>query len=126
MGDNNYQTWISSVATLAGLWAIVSPFVLGASGIWIWNNVLTGAIIAGLAGFLTMQVGEDSAGLGFLGGFAVLAGVWLAAAPFVFAVTASLPIASNILTGLVIVLAIVYVVYDESSVSRSSPSRPTT
>lgn len=41
----------AGLAGLAGVWALLSPFVLGASGPLLWSNVVGGLVVVALLGY---------------------------------------------------------------------------
>jgi len=47
----------SGLATILGLWSIVTPFVYASSTTMLWSDVISGIIIAVLAGYDTYVLG---------------------------------------------------------------------
>ena len=41
----------AGLAGLGGVWALLSPFVLGASGPLLWSNVVVGVVVVALLGY---------------------------------------------------------------------------
>ncbi len=70
----------STVGILAGLWLIISPFILGNSGVStvMWNEIIFGVIVAVLAG---IQMASTETRWPSWINFVV--GLWLILAPFV-------------------------------------------
>lgn len=71
----------SGFVVLAGLWLMLSPFVLGHGdrSAAMWNEVVVGAIVLVLAGIRVARP-DRFAGLSWVN---LIAGLWLIAAPFV-------------------------------------------
>jgi hypothetical protein len=78
---NNQGTWASGLNVIAGLWLLISPWVLGFTDTQnaLWNNVILGIAIAIIAfiragGWYTPQ---------WLGWLNLILGIWVFIAPFV-------------------------------------------
>jgi 4-amino-4-deoxy-L-arabinose transferase-like glycosyltransferase len=73
--------WLSWVAFLAGLWLIVSPFLLGyrSTNGAMSNDVLIGVIVAVLALIMIVWARQTASWLPWI---AALVGIWEIAAPF--------------------------------------------
>lgn len=126
MPTTDYRAYVSGIATVGGLWAILAPFLLSVGGAFRWSNVIVGAAVALLAGFATYRAEESDFAIALVAGIAVLGGLWLVVAPFVFVVTATEPLASNVLTGIVVALLSAYRLYLSSDTSVEGFGRPTT
>lgn len=78
--------WLAGINGLLGLWLIAAPFIFSAPVGDLWNDVVVGALVAGLAGYNYYReangqtVSQGSAALN------TLLGLWLIVAPFVFGV----------------------------------------
>jgi hypothetical protein len=79
-------TWLSWLAFLAGLWLIVSPFILGYSDLQsaTTNDVVVGVVVAALA-LITVIWGRATAS--WLLWIVALVGIWEIAAPFILRYT---------------------------------------
>lgn len=52
--------WTSGLSGLLGLWMIVAPFVYGSAGIALWSDVLSGIVVAVLAGYNAYEASESA------------------------------------------------------------------
>ncbi|HLH21268.1 MAG TPA: SPW repeat protein [Chloroflexota bacterium] len=100
--------WASGLNVLAGIWLIISPWVLGFSRTdvpMMWNNVIFGIIAAILAG-IRAGGAYDAPWLSWIN---VLIGIWLFISAFVFATMAMpTPFWNNVILGIIVfVLGIV-------------------
>lgn len=43
--------WIASVLALLGVWLFFAPFLLGVSGLLLWNDVVVGVLVTAFAGY---------------------------------------------------------------------------
>lgn len=75
-------TTASGLNILAGLWLIISPFVLGYSALrgTMWNDIIVGIIVAVVAAVKIFR-GRD---LPWLSWINVVLGIWLILSPFIF------------------------------------------
>lgn len=90
MGGSNGAGWL---AALVGIWVLISPFFWGATsgtglwgggGAWLyWSNVISGIVIAILAGY-SVRSGNAQAGW-----IAALVGIWVLITPFFWGVSGS-------------------------------------
>jgi len=95
--------WTSGTNLVAGIWLILAPFILGYSAVTgaLWNDILVGLAITGLAWARVAKPLENEAASWTN---AVL-GVWLLAAPFALGYTATAAAMWNdIVVGLVVVV----------------------
>lgn len=71
----------NGILVLVALWLIVSPFILGYAGIEaaLWNSVIVGVVIAGIALFRAFSPESPS----WLSWISAVLGLWLIIAPFV-------------------------------------------
>lgn len=78
--------WAGGLAAAVGLWVLITPFFWGGDGgagtiNWLfWSNVVSGIVIAGLAGYAASQSSSKQAD--GASGVAALAGVWVLITPF--------------------------------------------
>lgn len=96
-------TTASGLNILAGLWLIISPFVLGYSALrgTMWNDVIVGIIIALIAAGKLFR-GRD---LQWLSWINVVLGLWLIISPFVFGNSGNTRVLYNeIIVGIVVVV----------------------
>ncbi|MBX5493500.1 MAG: SPW repeat protein [Chloroflexi bacterium] len=94
--------WASGLNVIAGLWLIISPWVLGFSRYddrMMWNNVIFGIVAAILAGIRAGGAYE----VPWLSWINVLVGIWLFISAFIFA-NPSLPAPfwNNIILGVIV------------------------
>ena len=89
----------NGITILAGLWLIISPFVLNEGSIQVWlNSIVFGVVVAVLATILTFSRFE-SVELSWVN---LILGVWIAISPFIFRATSSSTSMADLVTGLVI------------------------
>lgn len=113
--------WTSWIAPLVGLWVIVSPFVLEgslASGLPMWSTLVGGLailVLAGAAAYTRRTSSETETGTPgeYSGWIAALAGLWLAASPFVVtgSIGASTAMWSTIVGGALALILAAYAGY---------------
>ena len=86
--DQDRTMWLSWVAFVAGLWLIVSPFILRYSGSTspTRNDMIVGVIVAVLA-FITAVWNRSTAS--WLSWIIAIVGIWEIAAPFILGYTDS-------------------------------------
>ncbi|HXT11926.1 MAG TPA: SPW repeat protein [Candidatus Angelobacter sp.] len=97
---------------ILGIWVVISPFVLGFSGVENakWNNIATGGAVALLA--LSRRAGGGSGVLN------ILLGGWLIASAFVLQLNGT-PFWNNIIIGICIVIVALI-----GSASTRTPAAP--
>jgi hypothetical protein len=89
----------NGVTILAGLWLIVSSFVLNEGSIQVWlNSIVFGVVVAVLATIMTFSRFE-SVELSWVN---LILGLWIIIAPFVFRASSSSTIVADVITGIVI------------------------
>lgn len=87
----SFPKWASWLATIVGLWLVVSPFVLSgaiAEGTPMWSTTISGLAVLLLAGYgaysLRTDVETETNTAGEVSGWiAAVVGIWLLASPFV-------------------------------------------
>jgi hypothetical protein len=107
----------STLNVLAGIWLIISPFILAYSGLRVamWDTLLVGIVILVFA-WVRAASPALHVGLSWLN---LLLGIWLIVSPFVLGYVANRPALWND-TGLGIIVAVLAIV----SIVASSPARP--
>jgi len=107
MVDFNRNTYTANATTasglnvIAGIWLIISPFVVGFSDLFnpMWNNIIVGIAVLILAGIRA----ADPARNVVLSWINFLLGIWLIISPFAFQVSASPRILwNNIILGIIV------------------------
>lgn len=104
--------WPIGIAALFGVWLFVSPFVVGASGAHLWNDVVVGAVVAILGAYS----GYTRAGSRGASGLVTLLGLWSIVTPFVYAGGSGM-LWSDVISGIVVA---VLAGYDTYAVGASS------
>jgi hypothetical protein len=102
---------------LAGIWLIISPWVVGftATPVAVWNTVILGIVILVLAAARLGSVGTT--GLSWIN---LLLGIWLIISPFVLNFGASvLGMRNDVIVGILVVLFSLWAV-------ATTAGRPTT
>jgi len=93
------------IVALAGLWTLVSPFILNFSDLTsaMWNAIIVGILLIALGGWAALykDVNTDKV----LDWINVVLGLWLIASPFVLGYsTMAAALWSSIITGLVVIV----------------------
>jgi len=96
-------TTASGLVLVAGLWLIISPFVLGYSSVTAatWGSIIVGIIIATIAAVRAFRPGEVI----WLSWVNVVLGVWLVLTPFIYGLSGDARVLYNhIIVGLIVVV----------------------
>lgn len=109
-------TWMSWLAALAGLWVLVTPFVLSGpvdSGAVLWSNVIAGGLVVGCAAYTAYRLRSTAEAVTWQqwsGWLAAVIGLWVLASPFVLTgtVATSSVMWSNVIAGILILVLAVY------------------
>ncbi|HLX70241.1 MAG TPA: SPW repeat protein [Verrucomicrobiae bacterium] len=85
------------VNVILGVWVVISPFVLGFSGMkeMMWNNIATGGAIFLLA--LGSSTGRGGSSL-----LNVLLGIWMVISPFVLGASRPIAVWNNVILGTIV------------------------
>jgi hypothetical protein len=109
--------WLGGISALAGLWLIISPFVLGlASTSSYWN-----AIVIGLAVLILGSYQMSQPHLTWPSWATFIAGLWLVASPYMFNPAETAAYTNAVVSG--ILVAIVALVAASSNVATTSEDR---
>ena len=111
--------WLTGVVALVGLWIAASAAVYETSTVAQWNNLVTGAAIALLAGYgfyrlmrrYRPDVGSTS--------LAALLGAWAVAAPFLLAYTSDALVWSTMASGIAVAVLSGYNAYESRRTERA-------
>ena len=113
------HAWASALNALAGIWLVVSAFLLGFApdSRAVWNAVIVGVLI-GLIAACRMVAGHRLAWLGWIN---VLLGAWTMASPWIFRYTDVVDALWNsvVIGGLVMILSCLGLSASESARPRS-------
>lgn len=94
--------WASSLNIIAGIWLIISPFVLlYSSGTARINDIVLGIVIGVFALIRALSPGNPTVGLSWLN---VLWGVWLIIASFVLGYTSPVARTNEIILGIIVLI----------------------
>jgi hypothetical protein len=87
---------------LAGLWLVVAPFILGFAGeqAALWSTVISGLVVGVLAASRSMGEGYQYVWPNWV---SLLAGIWLAAAPFVLGFVSTVAVWNSAILGLIVI-----------------------
>lgn len=130
-GEPEGQKWLSGIASLIGLWILLSPFAYEAAASTLWNNVIVGAAILLLAGYNYYRIVNGYSTSTGVMSLALLLGLWTIVAPFAFAgefaidavadagVAAEGFVWSNVVSGVLAALIAAYVAY---TAGREAPT----
>lgn len=97
------MTTANGLNILAGLWLIISPFVLGYSMLrnTMWNDIIVGIIIAVIAAAKVSRARNVQ----WLSWVNAVLGVWLILSPFIFGASGNTRVLYNeIIVGIVVVV----------------------
>ena len=96
----------SGINIAAGIWTILSPYILGFAAITaaLTNNIIVGIIIGVLA-LIRVYTPESSGGLSWIN---LLLGIWLIASPFILGITSLAVIWNNIILGVIVAVMAVW------------------
>lgn len=125
MAPEDFTEYVSGIAVLAGLWAIVAPFVWAIEGALLISNVVGGAAVAVLAGFAGYRAFDGELVHGAVPGLALLGGLWLLASPFVFAPGVGAFLISNVVAGVLIAVLAGLVLYAGAEFGAALGGEPT-
>ncbi|APW98486.1 hypothetical protein CHINAEXTREME_12190 [Halobiforma lacisalsi AJ5] len=121
--DSEGMKWISGIASIVGLWILVSPFVFESTEAVIWNNVIVGAAVFLFAGYNYYRlVSALPTSVGVMS-LAALLGLWTAAAPFAFEIGSQTLLWSNVVAGVLALIFAGYLAYAGRSVRTGTPAR---
>lgn len=112
------EKWASGINVLAGLWFIAVPFWFGSTSSQLWSGVVSGVVVACLAGYDYYRESDGEAASEWAAGISGLFGLWMIASPFVFAAGSAL-LWSDVIAGIVVACLGAYNVYDAEQVSAS-------
>ncbi|EMA37357.1 SPW repeat domain-containing protein [Halobiforma nitratireducens] len=121
-GDSESRKWISGIASVVGLWILISPFVLESAEAAVWNNVIVGAAILLLAGYNYYRIVTDHPTSVGVMALAAILGLWTAVAPFAFEIGSETLLWSNVVAGVLGLLLAGYVAYAGRSVRAGAPT----
>ena len=99
---NNQVKVASGLNILAGIWLILSPFILGYSYITgaLWNDIIIGAAVLILAAVREWGKTEETTWASWVN---LVLGIWLIIAPFVIGYSAeSTPLWNDVLLGILV------------------------
>jgi len=90
----------SGINVVAGVWLILSPYILGFAAISaaLANSVITGIIIGVLA-LIRVYTPKTSASLSWIN---LILGVWLIAAPFILGITSMVAVWNSVILGIIV------------------------
>jgi len=91
----------SSLNVIAGIWLIISPFILSFNGLQpaLWNTLIVGIIVVILAG---IRAGNPTLYVG-LSWLNLLLGIWLIVAPFLLMYSGfQVPLWNDIILGIIV------------------------
>lgn len=112
---------IAGVNALLGLWLIAAPFWLGAPPIDLWNDVIVGILIAGIAGYNWYRKDQEVSRSG--AGFNALLGLWLIVGPFLYGVSGVL-LWNDVIVGAIVAslagYAVAYVGEEDASAGTAT------
>lgn len=76
--------WVSALLALLGLWMVAQAFLIDLVAAQFWNDVIVGLLLAAIGTYnYSRRAGEHAGNVG-AAAVAVLIGLWLIAAPFLF------------------------------------------
>lgn len=87
--------WLSALIAILGVWMIGQALGLELTDAQFWNDVLVGALLIGVGAYNYSRRAGERFGNAAVAIIAVLAGVWLIAAPFVLGADSGLTETTN-------------------------------
>jgi hypothetical protein len=100
--DKTNTRWASSLNVLAGIWLIVSPYILGFSTSSLrLNDIYVGIVIGALALIRAIVVTQSSRWLSWVN---MVLGAWLIVSPFILHFTYAIHIWNDIILGILVIL----------------------
>lgn len=97
--------WLNWLVAVAGLWQLVSPFILNYSDLTVamWNAIIVGVVLIVLGAWAALNKEARSGRI--LDWISAILGVWLVASPFVLGYSATATAMwNNIIVGLVVLV----------------------
>jgi len=76
--------WVSALLALLGVWMIAQAFLVDLVAAQLWNDVIVGFLLAAIGTYNYSRRADERAGNLAAAAVAVLLGLWLIAAPFLF------------------------------------------
>ncbi|HEY3524197.1 MAG TPA: SPW repeat protein [Candidatus Limnocylindrales bacterium] len=111
---NDQVTWASGLSVIAGLWLLISPWVLGFSDMQspMWNAVILGIVIAVLA-FIRAGGWYSAVGLAWIN---LVLGIWVFISPWVLGFSdRQAPLWDALVVGVVVVVLSAWSVWASSA-----------
>jgi|AntRauTorcE11898_2_1112593.scaffolds.fasta_scaffold01908_1 hypothetical protein len=93
---NEGGKWLSALIAILGVWMIGQAFGVELTDAQFWNDVLVGALLIGVGAYNYSRRAGERFGNAAVALIAVLAGVWLIAAPFVLGADSGLTETTNV------------------------------
>ncbi|MFD1645285.1 SPW repeat domain-containing protein [Haloarchaeobius litoreus] len=87
--------WLSALIALLGLWMIAQALGLTLTEAQFWNDVLVGALLVGVGGYNYSRQADERFANVAVALIAVVAGLWLIAAPFMLGADSGLTETTN-------------------------------
>jgi len=96
----------SGINVVAGVWLILSPYILGFAAISaaLASSVITGIIIGVLA-LIRVYTPKTSAGLSWIN---LILGVWLIASPFILGIASMAAIWNSVILGIIVAVMAIW------------------
>ncbi len=102
----------SGLNVLAGVWLILSPFILGFSGTPASTNAIIVGIVVGILALIRSSSPESAVWLSWIN---IVLGIWLILSSFIMGVTVASAIWNSIILG---VIVLVLAAWSSSATSR--------
>lgn len=115
--------WLAGINGLLGLWLIAAPFVFGAASASLWNAVIVGAAIAVIGWYDWNRTRNDEEVSSGAAGLNALLGLWMIAAPFVFAAGTAM-LWNNVIVGAAVAIFAGYNAYVATQTSGQRGAQP--
>lgn len=111
MDTDKHSPWLALLSAFLGLWIIATPVVWSLPETLQWSNVAAGAVIALVAGFGAYRRFQAQSFHLAVPAIGAILGLWVVVSPFAFADIAEFTLASNVLSGIVVLAFSAYVGY---------------
>lgn len=117
MANREQAMTASGLNVLAGIWLIISPYLLGFANTSSATNAIIVGIIVGIVALIRVLTSENTAWLSWVN---IVLGVWLLISPFMLGFMAGRDLWNSIILG---ILVIVFAAWSSSAARPSMMAR---
>jgi len=103
MNSKNSMTWTSWVNAVAGLWLIISPFIIGyATAQALWNDIIVGLAVGVVS--LVRALSKNMSSTRWIVWLNSILGIWLIIAPFVLVFGMAIEGWNSVIMGIIVAI----------------------